>query len=45
MGIQDELPWSILFADDIVLIDVTRDGANWSDEDIHLSLEVLDKAD
>jgi len=27
-GIQDGLPWCMLFADDIVLIDVTRMGVN-----------------
>jgi len=26
--IEDEVPWCILFADDIVLIDETRDGLN-----------------
>ena len=27
-GIQDEVPWCMLFTDDIVLIDVTRQGVN-----------------
>ena len=26
--LQDDVPWCILFADDIVLIDKTRDGLN-----------------
>jgi len=27
-AIQDEIPWYILFADDIVLVDETRAGVN-----------------
>jgi len=27
-GIQDEIPWCVLFADDIVLIDNIREGIN-----------------
>ncbi|VFQ61095.1 unnamed protein product [Cuscuta campestris] len=28
LGVQGEVPWCMLFADDIVLIDDTRDGLN-----------------
>lgn len=27
-SIQDEVPWCMLFVDDIILIDETRDGVN-----------------
>ena len=38
-GIQDELPWNMLFADDIVLIDETRQGVNVKLERWRHSLE------
>ena len=41
--IQDELLWCILFTDDIVLIDETREGVNDKLERcIHWSLEALE---
>ena len=27
-GIQDKVPWCMLFTDDIILIDVTKEGVN-----------------
>ena len=46
-GTQDELPWCLLFADDIVFIDEIREevNASWSNRDIHQSLEVLEEVD
>ena len=43
-GIQDEIQWCILFANDIVLVDKTRAGVmpNWSYEGKLQNLEVLD---
>ena len=38
-GIQDELPWCILFADNIVLIDETRKGVNTKSEQWRNTLE------
>ncbi|VFQ72228.1 unnamed protein product [Cuscuta campestris] len=38
-GVQDEVPWCMLFADDIVLIDDTREGLNDKLELWHLALE------
>ena len=37
--IQDEVPWCMLFADDIVLIDETRSGLNEKSENWRHSLE------
>jgi len=39
-GIQDALPWCLLFADDIVLIDETRQGVNVKLERWRQTLEV-----
>jgi len=41
-GIQDEMPWCMLFADDIILIDVTRQGVNDRLESWRHTLEVRD---
>ena len=41
-GIQDELPWCMLFADGIVLIDVTREGVNSKLGGTHWSIGVLE---
>ncbi|VFQ74880.1 unnamed protein product, partial [Cuscuta campestris] len=38
-GVQDGVPWCMLFADDIVLIDDTREGLNDKLELWHLALE------
>ena len=40
--IQDEVPWCMLFADDIVLIDETRSGMNEKLEKWRYSLESRD---
>ena len=40
--IQDEVPWCMFFADDIVLIDVTRQGLNDRLESWRHTLEVRD---
>nr|XP_016448327.1 PREDICTED: uncharacterized protein LOC107773418 [Nicotiana tabacum] len=39
--IQGEVPWCILFADDIVLIDETRGGVNEVDGDVRLDTQVI----
>ena len=39
-GIQDEVPWYMLFADDIILIDVTRQGLNDGLESWRHTLEI-----
>ena len=38
-GIQDEVPWCMLFADDIILVDETGQGVNDKLESWRLTLE------
>jgi len=42
-GIQDKIPWCMLFADDIVLIDETKEGINTKLKRWRHALEVEDR--